>query len=166
MKIYQFFIGAIGYILLVVSASFLDVPILSLLAIPTFVVSILIYGVFLFSFPQDDTINKKWLANLLIIIGLIGLSIVIAEASTEYASYLVAHSRNVIEKFYPSPWLTVFIILGFDIVASSIIALGARRRTRLESKHVFFLWLSAFLSVPITIVLVKLLELSGVPLSA
>lgn len=146
MQVFQLVLGVIGYFLLVVSASMLYLPFVGALAFPISVVSILMCGVSLFLFPQDHA-NNKWLTYLLIIIGLIGLFMVIAGASFEYTSYLVARSRN---RYFPSPWLPVFAVLGFDIVTSGIIVLGVRRRTQLESKQVFLLWLSAFLSVPIT----------------
>ena len=164
MKIYQILVGIIGYILLVVSASSFHMPILSLLALPVFVVSILVCAVFFFLLPQNHATNKKWFSAFLIIVGTMGLAATIGYSAWQYADYLVAISRNVVEKFYPSPWLKVFMMLGFDAVASSIIVLGVQKRTRWKGKSLFFLYLTVFLSVPITVVLVKLLELSGMPL--
>ena len=158
--------GIIGYILLVVGATFLHAPILALGAIPILIVSIVLCTTFLFSLSNDQVSNKKWLGAFLIIVGIIGFYITIGYAAYQYADYLVASSRNVIERFYPSPWKVIFVfkVLAADIIATSIITLGIKQRTGWEGKRIRLAWSAIFLSAPITIAMVRLLELLGVPL--
>ena len=154
--------GTIVYASLVVSAAFLDIPILGLLAVLVFVVTILICITLLFSLPEDKASNKRWLSTFLIPIGIIGLSITMGYVAIQYSGYLVASSRNVIERFYPSPWKIILTVMIANVVATSVVTLGIKQRTGWKGKRVLLIWSVMFLSVLVTIATVKLLELLGV----
>lgn len=165
MSRYQHFLGFFGYIMLIFSASFLNVPILSLVSMPVFIISIFVCIYFFFSLSKKNFDDQKRLAHFLIIIGIIGLSIVIAYAAISYSDFLVAVSRNVVEKLYPSPWFIGFMIKNilFDLLFVSFVMLGAKEFIQFTAKALFFLGLAMLLSIPLTLFLVKLLYVSGIP---
>lgn len=155
--------GTIVYASLVVSAAFLDIPILGLLAVLVFVVTIPICITLLFSLPEDKASNKRWLSAFLIPIGVIGLSITMGYAAIQYSGYLVASSRNVIERFYPPPWEIILTVMIANVVATSVVTLGIKQRSGWKDRKLFLLWFVLFLAVPLVVATVKLLEILGVP---
>ncbi len=160
--------GIIGYVLLVIHASFLHTPIIGLLALPIFAASIVVCAILLLFLPlcNDQVSKKRWFGTFLIIMGITGLSATVACAAIQYGDYLVASSRNVVDRFFPAPWQNILKILAFDIITSGLTVLGVRQRSKWKGRKTFLLWLVLFLAVPLTIVLIKLWEILGFPLSA
>ena len=157
-------LGIAGYILLIVSAAFLDVPFLGLLAIPIFIVSVGMVLTFYLSLISKET-SKRWLAISLISTGTILLSAVVGHSAIKFTVYLVANSRGEVDEFFPSLWLNVFQIIGVNILASLIILIGIKQRS-IMNKRLYLAWLPTFLVIPLVTLLIKLMELIGIPLSA
>lgn len=160
-------VGTIGFILLIVGAVFSHVPIIALLTLPIFALGIVISAVFLFSLSDEQVSNrKKWFGAFFIIAGIVGFSFALYLAAWHYANYLVAVSRDVVDRFYPAPWRNILTILALNIVTSSVAVLGVRQRSKWKVRKLFLLWLALLLAIPLTLVLVKLWEILGFPLTA
>jgi hypothetical protein len=161
MKESQIIIGTTGYTLLIFGAAFLNIPILGLLAIPLFLASsvMLIY----FFVSLCDKKSHKIISTGLIIIGIILLWVTIGITAVQYSEYLLALSRDNAENFFPSPGLTALKTIGSALIASLIITYGIKLRSTLSNKKLLYILIGTYVSVPLTILLIKILELIHMP---
>ncbi|TBR19035.1 MAG: hypothetical protein EPO57_05280 [Chitinophagaceae bacterium] len=154
-------LGITGYILLIVSAAFLDVAILALLAIPVFIIGAIMVLAFYRSLINKET-PKRWLAISLTTIGTILLSALAGNAGCQFISYLRGEPFGEIGYPFPSPPLSVIEIIGVNILASFIILIGIKQNSLLTNKRIYLVWIPTFLLIPLVILLIKLLKLDHV----
>lgn len=147
-----------GYIILIVSAAFLDVDILSLLAIPIFIIGASILLTFFLSLV-DKKNPKRGLSISLIIVGTILLSSIVGYSAIKYFAYLRADTYSKVQEPFPSLVLNVIQIIVINLLASLLLFIGIKKSVILTNKNIYLLWLPSFLLIPIVIMLIKLLQL-------
>lgn len=165
MKKISYLYSLFIYLLFVFSAAFLNVPMLGILAMPLLLISGIALLIIFLSL-HDEEVEKKLISTLIITIGTILLIIIVGYTAIQYTEYLLAIRRGVVERFFPSPWLGTLKIMGTALIASITIVVGIKLRSGWSNKRLFFIFLVIFSSVFLTTLIVKILELMGVPLSA
>jgi hypothetical protein len=149
--------GSLAYSLLIVSASFLDVAIFGLLAIPLLMVSAGMLMALYISSVSEET-PKRALAIVLIITGTVLLSLVTGYAGVRYMAYLHSGSSGVMQEPFPSLVLNVIQISGINVLASFLILMGLRRSV-VPKKSLIAIWGPTLLLIPSVVLLIHLLQL-------
>ena len=159
------FLGILGYLLLIVSAAFLDIPFIGLIAMLTFLVGLILLIVFFTKFLEDE-LKYEWFYSTLIIVGVISLAGMLGYSSVEYTQHLVSINRGEelpgLSGFH---WMKILIISSIVIISSLIILAGIWKSST-DKIELIISWLPTLFLLPISILLIKLLELMGAPLSA
>lgn len=148
--------GGIGLILLIFAAALLDAPIFSLLALPVFMIGMVICMMFLLSLRGGLLSRKRrWLGFILIISGVVGFSLTLGCISVQFVEYSLP--LNAAE------WINVFITLVSAVITTSITTLGICQRTGWRGKRIRLVWAKIFSLAPLVVVVIKLLEFYDVP---
>jgi len=155
--------GIWGYILLIISSAFIDVPIIALLAMLAFLAGVVILLIFFYNLIDKDK-PHRWLFISLVTLGTLMLAAALGYSAVEFTEYLVSKHRG--EEIANSHWSLIIQIKAINIVSSLIIFIGIKHSSKLNKKALIFSWLPTLLIIPVTIILVKLLEIIGMPLSA
>ncbi len=148
--------------LLIVTVSFLNVPILALLAIPFFAMAVIYFGYWYLRLPVSDGNTAHWGANTLFLIGF-ALFVGVLFNVAEFDSYLLAYSSRYYERIYPDPWMTFFKFMLLNAFAAGAMALAVTQRLALRSVFAFTVWLELFLSAPISMLVMKMLSVLDIP---
>ena len=157
--------GILGYIIIILSAAFLDIPFIGLLAMLTFLVGLILLIIFFLKFLGDD-LKYEWFYSTLIIFGVIILVGALGYSSVEYNEYLVSVNRGEeLSGFSGFNWNKILIIACIVIISSLIILAGIWKDSK-DKIETIISWLPTLFLIPISILLIKLLELMGAPLSA
>jgi len=148
----------LAYVLLIVSAAFLDVDILALLALPIFITSTGMVIAFHLALV-DKRSPKKWFGISLIIIGSILLSATVGYSAVKYIVYLRADASNAIQEPFPSLILNAYQIIGMNLLASLVIFLGLKKSIMLANKKLYLIWIPTLLLIPVVTLLISSLQL-------
>jgi hypothetical protein len=156
-------LGILGYSILIISAAFLDIPFIGLLAMITFLAGVVLLLIF---YLKLINVKEKYrlLFILLIVIGILTLSGTLGYSAIGFNEYLVSMHRG--EELSHSPWIRLASIIGINVVSSFLIFAGIRNSDELNKETLYSCWLPTFFIIPVTIVLIKILEIIGAPLSA
>jgi hypothetical protein len=149
--------GSLAYSLLIISASFLDVAIFGLLAIPLLLVSAGMLMAFYISCVGKE-IPERALAIVLIIIGTVLLSLVTGYAGVRYMAYLHSGSSGEMQEPFPSLVLNVIQIIGINLLASLLILIGLKRSI-VPMRSLIAIWGPTLLLIPSVVLLIHLLQL-------
>jgi hypothetical protein len=155
-------LGIVGFLLLILSSSFLDVPMFGLLAMPVFIAGVICVIIYSLRFKKTSysTLNAYWFSTFLIILGVLALSITMGYTGIKFAGYFsVSGSHDIADSFNSSSSKIILIILIVDFVATSIILLGMRLRSEIKRNNILLAWVILFLSVPLIVGIIKLLQL-------
>jgi hypothetical protein len=163
--------GIIGYMLLVISATFLNAPIFSLLAMPLFLLGAAFFIRFYLSIVKKGMPNKQ-ISNKLILTGSILVTLLIGYSAIEFTSYLDAIYQSEFNSFankqpavqVPIQLHKIIIVAALNFVFSLMIFVGCRLGSSLSIKKLLLLVTPTLLIIPITILLMKLLNSLGFPL--
>lgn len=155
------------YSLLVISSAFADVPIFSILFLFIFLSCLAGCIILILRLPVIDK-SKIRRGNTLFIIGIILLAANLTYTSVEVTQHLLNLSRGITTEnsLIPMPTLKFAISISLALVSSLLMTFGIKELTKWLSSTLFFIWLTIFLSAPITIILVRILEAIGFPLGA
>lgn len=152
------------YIILIVTGAFLDMSILAILAFPGFFIFSIFFLMALFNLPVHQE-RREWLSSTLLVIGTLLLVATIFYTAIDTTQYLIAVSRNVTERFFPTPLLTVSKLIGISFFSSFFLIWGIKERTRWPLRIIISVGFAFFLAAPLTATVVKILELMGSPLT-
>lgn len=155
-------LGISGYFILILSAAFLDIPFLGLLAIPTFLIGVILLLIFYLKLI-DIKKSFMWFFIILVVIGVLMLSGALGYSAVEFNQYLVSKHRG--EEILYLPWVRIIQIIGINIVSSFVILAGIKHSSKLNKEKLLVSWIPSFFIIPVTIVLIKILEIIGTPLS-
>lgn len=148
----------LGYLFLLISGTFLDAPIIALLAMLLFLAGLGLLIVFYVDLIDREKSNQ-WLFVLLAVSGTILLCGILGYAAVEYNQYLVAVGRNPEVK--PS-FSALIIVTALNLTASILIYYGIRKSRKLNMVNLLFIWLPTLIIIPLTIILIKLTVLTGI----
>lgn len=148
----------LGYLFLLISGTFLDAPIIALLAMLLFLAGLGLLIVFYVDLIDREKSNQ-WLFVLLAVSGTILLCGILGYAAVEYKQYLVAVGRNPEVK--PS-FSALIIVTALNLTASILIYYGIRKSRKLNMVNLLFIWLPTLIIIPLTIILIKLTVLTGI----
>lgn len=154
--------GILGYLILLCSSAFLDVPVIGIIAMLTLVLGIVLIIAFYFSLINQEYSNK-WLAKSLFITGILLLSGAAGYSAVEFTEYLAALSANTVAINFPSPWLVISQITGVNLLASLIVFIGLKQGSYLKKKSLYLAWTPTLILVPLVVLLIKILGIIGAP---
>lgn len=121
-------IGILGFLLLVVTAVFIDTPFIALLAIPLFLAgSILILIFYLKQIDKEEHMNI--LPETIIIVGIVSLCALLGYAAIEYNHFQAYMLRN---QELSWNWSKILIVILINILASVLILLGIWKGSKLK----------------------------------
>ena len=89
-------LGISGYFLLILSAAFLDIPFLGLLAIPTFLIGVILLLIFYLKLI-DIKKSFMWVSIILVVIGVLMLSGALGYSAVEFTA---KHCFTICDKFF------------------------------------------------------------------
>ena len=156
-------LGITSYTILIVSAAFLDIPIIGLLAMVTFLVGIILLLIFYLKLIDGEN-RFKFFFIILAIVGVLVMSGTLGYSAIEFNEYLVSISRG--EQLTYSPLIRIIQIIGVTLVASLSIFVSVKYCSKLNRESLYLVWLPTILIIPVTIILIKILQIIGAPLSA
>lgn len=143
-----------GYVLLILSSAFLNVELISLLAMPLYIVSIVIILSCYLGLINKES-SKREFAKSLIIPGTVILAIIVALPPLTFIDYLQDHSGSGVVNFSFSH----LFLIGINIVLSSVIFVGLKRGSNLNNKRLIIAVLPSLLVIPSALMLIQLLNL-------
>jgi len=153
--------GIAGYITLIFSASFIDVPIIALLAMPGLIAGPILLIMSILSLTKVDNGKESvpGFSTVLVVIGIVALSVTMGFTGVKFIGYdVISGSHNVADRFYPASLKIVYIILIADFIATSVIVWGIKLRSGIKGKEILFVWVILFLSIPLIVAIIKLLQ--------
>lgn len=151
-------IGILGFLLLIASSVFLDIPFIALLAIPVFIAgSILILISYLKQVNNEKRMNI--LSQNLIIFGVVLLCALLGYAAVQYNQFQGFLGKN---QELSWNWIKIFSVVGINIVASLSIFLGIWKGNNYRIEELVVLIIPTLLVIPVSLVLIKLSIISGV----
>ena len=156
-------LGISGYVTLIISAPFLDIPFLGLLAVPIFLLGTILLTVFFLKLIAEKY-EFRFLNSAMVIAGVLLLCGTIGYSSTTFTEYLVSMHRD--EALLYSPFQKIVSIATISVVSSFLVFLAIRKSEKLSKRTLKSYWLPTFFIIPVVLVFIKLLELIGTPLSA
>ncbi|WP_372949564.1 hypothetical protein [Mariniphaga sp.] len=156
-------LGITGYAILIASAAFLDIPFLGLLAMVTFLVGIILLLIFYLKLI-DGKNRYKFFFSFLTIFGVLVMCGVLGYSAVEFNEYLVAADRG--QQLTYSPLVRIIQIVGVILVGSISIFVSVKYCSKLNRESFYLVWLPTLLIIPVTIILIKILQIIGAPLSA
>ncbi len=156
-------LGITGYTVLIVSAAFLDIPFLGLLTMVTFLVGIILLLIFYLKLIDRDN-RYNFFFIILVIVGVLVMSGALGYSAVEFNEYLVSTDRG--EQLTYAPLIRIIQIIGVNLVASLSILVSVKYCSKLKSESFYLVWLPTILIIPVTIILIKILQIIGAPLSA
>ena len=154
-------LGILAYLLLIVSAVFIDTPIFALLAMPLFLSGIILMIVFNLSYLRMINKYRRFytftsILGTLILCGLLGY------AAVEYNQYQVDIDRNIIEERILINWINVIIVIGVNLFATLLIFLGIKHSDQFNLADSLLVLILSILFIPITLFLIKIAVLTGI----
>lgn len=156
-------LGITGYAFLIVSAAFLDIPFLGLLAMVTFLVGIIL--LLIFYLKLIDGKNKyNFFFSVLMIFGVLVMCGVLGYSAVEFNEYLVTADRG--QQLTYSPLIRIIKIVGVTLISSLSIFISVKYGSKLKKELHYLACFPTILIIPITIILIKILQIIGAPLSA
>lgn len=102
----------------------------------------------------------KWLAGILIIAGTFLLSVSLGYAAIVFTEFSVG-SKEIQSFIIISIWLTVGLIIGTYLFGSLLILSGLHLSNSLYKKEIISAWIPSLLSLPVLILLIEILVLTG-----
>jgi len=141
-----------GYILLILSSTFLGWEIITLIAMPAFLISIGIILIYYLSLISKEN-QKRRLAISLIISGILLLSAVVGYSSVKFMEYIVDLQRDMFFEFLLSLWPAI----GIYFLASLIILIGIRQSSILNKRKQYLVWLPTLVILPLVMMLIVVL---------
>ena len=124
-------LGIWGYGILIISAAFLDIPFIGLLAMITFLVGVIL--LLIFYLKLINLKNKLgFLFIVLVVIGILILSGTLGYSAVEFNKYLVSSHRG--QELLYSPWKRTIIVIAINIISSFFILVGIRNSTKLDKE--------------------------------
>jgi hypothetical protein len=151
-------IGILGFLLLIISAVFINTPFIALLAIPVFVAgSILILIFYLKQIDNEKRMNI--LSQNLIVIGVVMLCALLGYAAVQYNQFQGLLSGN---QELSWNWNKIFSVAGINILASISIFIGIWKGNNYRLEELIILTIPIFLVIPVSIILIKLSVISGI----
>jgi len=154
--------GIVGYITLIFSASFIDVPIIALLAMLGLIAGPILLIMSILSLTKKDNGKESVpkFSTVLVVIGIVALSVTMGFTGVRFIGLsVVSDSNDVADIFYPASPKIVYIILIADFIATSVIGWGIKLRSGIKGKEILFVWAILFLSIPLIVAIIKLLQL-------
>jgi len=143
-----------GYILLILSSAFLDVDLIALVAMPSFLLSVVLILIFYLALISKENPKRK-LTISLIISGTIIYSAVAGFIGIRFIECLRDNSGSISEEFISSYWP----FIGVYICASIMTLIGIRQSRILDKRKLFLLWLPTLGILPMEMMTIMLLKL-------
>jgi hypothetical protein len=153
-------LGFTGFALLIISAVFLDAPIIALLAMPMFLVGFVLVLIFYLDLIKKQK-SKSFFLIFMIVLGVILLCGVLGYSVVEYNQYQVDLDRNTADVKLPINWIKILIIAAINIIASVLIYFGIKNSDKLERSELLYVWMISLVLVPFTLLLIKLAVITG-----
>ena len=155
-------IGFLGFLLLIVSAVFIDVPIIAILAIPVFLTGLILILIFYLK-----EIDKERIINIfpqvLIIIGVISFCVISGYAAIKYNQF--QGYLNMGEEINWN-WINILMVAGINILSSFFIFLGIWIGNKCKYDVALEYITPTLIAIPIILLLIKLCVISGIWLGA
>lgn len=155
----------IGFIITIIFAPTLGMPILGLILYPAFLVGLgFLINSFFFT-PSNPAKEKVYIGTAVLIIASILLFLVSYIISGLPIGYLLAKQRNIDVGRFFSLNSMIFTILG-SLLVPTLLVIGIKLRNQIETKKLVLYWL-AYFSLFLGIVLLALIYgILGAPFSA
>jgi hypothetical protein len=153
-------LGFSGFVLLIISAVFLDAPIIALLAMPMFLVGFVLVLIFYLDLIKKQK-SKSFFLTLMIVLGVILLCGVLGYSVVEYNQYQVDMDSKIGNGRLPFNWIKILIIAVLNIIASALIYFGIKNSDKLERSELLYVWMISLVLVPFTLLLIKLAVVTG-----
>jgi len=154
-------LGLTGFALLIISAVFLDAPIIALLAMPMFLVGFVLILMFYLDLIKKQK-SKSFFLTFMIVLGVIMLCGVLGYSVVEYNQYQVDMDNKIGNGRLPFNWIKILIIAVLNIIASALIYFGIKNSDKLERSDLLYVWMISLVLVPFTLLLIKLAVITGI----
>lgn len=154
-------IGNLGYLLLIISAAFIDAPIISIFVMPLFLIGAVLLIVFHIKLIPKEQENS-WFNVMLAVLGSLIICGILGYAAVEYNQYQVEVDRVNFAGSSHIDWLKILFIAGATILGTSLIFLGIRTNNKISQSSIFLILLPAILLVPLTLLFIKISILTGI----
>ena len=151
-------IGFLGFLLLIISAVFIDAPIIALLAIPVFLAGSILILIFYLRQIYNDGFMKI-LPETIIIIGVVSFCAITGYSAVEYNQYQGYLGRG---EEISWDWIKILIVAGINIFASFLISLGIWKGNKYRYDEALEYVAPTLITLPIILLLIKLCVIGGI----
>ena len=158
----NYVIGTLGYLLMVVSAVFIDTPIIAIFALPIFLAGFIL--VLLFYLKQIDKKKPRYkLSKKLIIAGVVVLWLLLGHTAIEYNQFQGYLGRGQNIRF---GWVTIISVAAINLLSSILIfeGIGIGNNDQLAKRIANTI--PTLLIIPVTIILIKIIVITGIWMGA
>ncbi len=160
------------YVGLIVSAALSTIPIISLIALPVFILSTIFCIVITLGLTSKEQ-NKKNLTNILFIIGFLLLASTVAYTADKTAEFFLKVPKVYIYgkqmmnlEAAPLPMSDILKSVAVAIAGALFITLGIKERINLSRKNLLFILILTSFSSLLTIAVITILAIVDLPFGA
>ena len=149
--------GISGFLILIISAIFLDTPIIAILAIPIYLIGAILIIIFYIKL-LDKKEKMIIVPETITFIGVVLLCLTLGYASVEYNQFQGFISRDPEIDWN---WNKILGVTGINLLASVLIYLGIFKGSSYQREELIVLTVPTLLAIPFVLTIIKLSVISG-----